>query len=223
MSRSLLLLVGLFAALSTLACRRAAPAFATDAQALRHYHNVQRFFPDVEPPAWFLAMAPGEEEAAGQEGGPAEEEGEPGEGEAEEEKDDPGPPEIPRPQGIDFRRFRFVGTSGNWAGAPKGAEGECPCETAMDPEFHVMYFNADPRRPNPPDPDPGNGLFPATWQNCLAQVREPRNPPSHACTQPCGWESTRVEDWTLDTHPNGVWLLTCYKMDVYHCTLGVET
>lgn len=182
-------------------------AFASPENARRYYTQVRWIFPEAAFPAEF-AMAPPEGE--GEEAG--------GEGEEEEEEEEPGPPPVPRPN-VREGQWRSVARSGNWAGVPQGGERLCPCETDFLVKLSTTHFNADPRRPNPPAPDPGNGLFPAVWRNCLAAAPAPQGAPDHPCTEPCRWKSTRIDDWSLDNEPNGAWRLTCWKLLVFHCEL----
>jgi hypothetical protein len=188
-------------------------AFASPENEYRYYTNVRSIFPDAGLPADF-AGPPAD-------GDPAPEgEGEPAGGEEaeEEEEEDAGPPEVPKPAVLEGNWFH-VAASGNWAGVPEGGESRCPCETAFVSKLGQSYFAVDPRRPNPPNPDPGNGLFPAIWRRCLAPIPVPPDGPPHDCAPPCTWRTTRIDDWSLSREPNGTFRLTCWKLKVFHCDL----
>jgi hypothetical protein len=195
-----------------LACQRTVPepAFAGPAQAMRYFMDLRGVLPGVTVPDSIVALVLADEA-----------DGPPPERPAGEEEEEPAPPEVPRPD--DLRDSRHVAQSSNWAGAPQGGRGLCPCETDFDVRQRSMFFNADPRRPNPPDPDPGNGLFPAIWNACRGRIPEPPAQwPGHPCAEPCVWVDHRVDDWSLSRLPDGTWWLTCWKMRIYHCELGVE-
>lgn len=183
------------------------PAFDSYEEALRHYRNVQRFFPDARPPAALVAMAPPEDD----EGEPPE----PEEGEEEEESEEEGPNEVPRPEDPEWHPR---GTSGNWAGAPKGPDGECPCESDFSVNRLHVYLDGDPRSPEPG----GNGVYRNIWEECLAQVPVPQDGPEGECPGDCDWVTRGVKDWSLKSEAGGTWRLTCWKILVHHCDLESE-
>ena len=196
------------------------PVFETFAKALRYFENVRRFFPQATPPPSLLALIAADEEGGRPEGAEPDQARKEDTGE-EIGADDQGPPEIPEPDRIrvDFANLTLVATSPNYAGTIPRRTRECPCETDYEPKIRTLYFNVDPRRRNPPQPDLANGLFPRIWQTCLNRVPQPAGRPAFKCQEPCEFKTRHVNDWALYRHATGTLVLNCWKIRIFHCEL----